>query len=427
MKINTAWLALAALCAGLFAGTPSVALAQTNVPPPLPATLPPYLQNPAADGMTVCFLAQGAGEVKVAWHPAEQSKEQTLAAIGTAIPGTPWTMWKARLSGLKPGDGYGYQVQYRLAGKDERTAHFQFHTLNPQAKAVRFAEVNDIHNHIETLTAVMRWVKPDDYEFTVLLGDMWTDPSAKDGADKVFRCLAEYIRLCDASQKPMLFVRGNHEVRGTFADRMAYLFDLPALDPAAKFGDQNWYYTLKAGPVWLLALDGGDDFTKRMELFQPIRQRQVDWMRDRLARHDAADAVWRILLTHQPLYNDDWVTSEPCRLLWEPILKTAGIDLEINGHEHCLWKQRERGKTYEIDFKEHQPDIVDPQGRKHYSLTPPFPGIIGGGPVLGVDSSGGKMDGVVKLVTADEKTLRVRLLAATDGRLLTEFKTEKSR
>ena len=421
MKIPIAFSFLAAVL--IAAGTSAVA--QTNIPAQLPATLLPYLQNPAADGMTICFLAQGAEVVMIAWHPAAQSSEEKIAATGTPILGTPWMIWKTRLAHLQAGASYGYQVIYRLAGKDEQTARYTFHTLDPQAKSVRFAEVNDIHNHVETLAKLMRWVKPDDYEFFVWLGDMWTDPSAKDGANKVFSCMNEYIRLCDASEKPMLFVRGNHEVRGSFADRMAYLFDMPVLDSSAKLADQNWYYTLKAGPVWLLALDGGDDFTKRMEIFQPIRQRQAHWMRDIFSHHAGADVAWRILLTHQPLYNDDWVTSEPCRQMWEPILKTANIDLEINGHEHTLWKQREKGKTYEIDFKEHQPDIVDPQGRKHYSLTPPFPGIIGGGPFLGVDSSGGKMDGVVKLVTADEKTLRVRLLAATDGRLLTEFKTEK--
>jgi hypothetical protein len=410
--------ALAMVLLLALAGMP--AAAQTNVPAPLPATLLPYLQNPTGDGMSVCFLAQGAEDVAVFWRPAEQSDERKLAANGTKIPGTPWTIWKARLMGLQPGSSYRYQVHYQLAGTNGQTALYRFRTLDPQAKSVRFLEVNDVHNHAETLAALMRWVKPDDYEFSVLLGDIWTNPDSKNGAEKVFRSMEAYLRLCNAPEKPMLFVRGNHETIGNFADKMAYLFDLPLLNAGAKLGEQNWYYTLRAGPVWLLALDGGDDFTKRMELFQPIRQRQADWMRDLFAQHADGNATWRILLTHQPLYNDDWVTSEPCRQLWEPVLKSANIDLEINGHEHCLWKQREKGRTYEIDFKGHYPDQQDPQGRKHYSLTPPFPGIIGGGPSL-------EKEGAIKLVSADEQTLRVRVLAATDGRLLMEFKMEKGK
>jgi len=419
------YLTVVAACLVL-AGRPATAETNSNAQDPLPTTLLPYLQNPAADGMTVCFVAQKAEAVTVVLRLAATTGKKEFAPLGTDIPGTPWAIWKARLTGLQPGGSYEYQVKYRLDGADAQTAFYRFHTLNPQARTVSFAEVNDIHNNVATLASVMRWVKPEDYDFIVLLGDLWTNPDAKNGAEKVFHCLQDYIRLTHGSEKPLLFVRGNHETLGDFAARMAYLFDLPGLDPKAKFGDQNWYYTLKAGPLWLLAVDAGDNFTMRMEIFQPIRKRQADWMRDLVAHHAGAEAAWRILLCHQPLYNDDWVTSEPSRQLWEPVLKDANIDLEINGHEHCLWKQREKGKTYEITLKGHSPDQQDPQNRKHYTLTPPFPGIIGGGPREGIDRPTQlPMGGVVKLVTADEKTLRVRLLAGKDGRLLTEFKAQR--
>ena len=403
--------------------------AATNAPAraPLPATLLPYLQNPAPDAMTVCFLAQKADAVSVTVHLTTTTSNE-FSPVGFGIPGTPWTVWKARLTHLQPGGSYAYQVKYRVNGEAGQTASYAFRTPDPQARSVAFAEVNDIHNNVEMLTALMRWVKPEDYEFFVLLGDWWTNPEAKDGADKIFRSLQDYVRLCHGSEKPMLFVRGNHETIGDFADKMAYLFDQPGLDPLAKLGDQNWYYTFSAGPVWLLALDGGDDFTKRMEVFQPIRQRQADWMRELLAAHAGTNAAWRILLTHQPLYNDTWFSSEPCRQLWEPVLANAGIDLEISGHQHCLGKLIEKGKTYTVEFKGHYPDQQDPQGRKSYTVTPPFPGILGGGPKQDVDYYGKvPVDGVVKLVTADPNTLRVRLVAAKDGRLVTEFKAQRGK
>jgi hypothetical protein len=66
---------------------------------PLPDTIGPYLQNPAPDSMTVCYLTKGEeGRVGVLHGAAEAKKE--LAATPTKIPGTPWTVWKARLSGL---------------------------------------------------------------------------------------------------------------------------------------------------------------------------------------------------------------------------------------------------------------------------------------------------------------------------------------
>ena len=72
-------------------------MAQTATTNELPAVLPPYLQNPAADGMTVCFLAQGAEGVRVAWALDAAPALTEAPAAGTAIPGTPWTIWKLSL------------------------------------------------------------------------------------------------------------------------------------------------------------------------------------------------------------------------------------------------------------------------------------------------------------------------------------------
>jgi hypothetical protein len=388
----------------------------------LPAVLPPYLQNPTAEGMTICFLAQGADQVRFAWSPEGQPAITNSTIASTPISGTPWTIWKARLAKLQPGTRYQYQVLYHLPAGDAATPAYHFRPLNPAAKSLRFAVFNDIHNHDDTLAALMRYVQPDDYEFSLLLGDMWTNPDASQGAGEVFRSLAAYLRLLNASEKPMVFVRGNHETIGTFSDKMACLFDLPNLDSAAGYIDQQWYFTLEAGPVWFVALDGGDDFIKRYELFQPYRQRQAEWLRGLVSQGAGAGAPWRILLTHMPLYNDNIWNSEPCRLAWEPVLTNASIDLEIGAHDH-QWKQIGKGQTFDIQFNGHYPDQQDPLKRSHYSFTTPFPVLIGGGPNL----KKGDDEGAVILVTADKETLHARWLAATDGRLLSEFTSTKGK
>jgi len=401
-------MAVGLLAGGLFLSAATVGAAQL----PLPPVLLPYLQNPTADGMTICFLAQGAERVTVAWHPAGAAAATETTASGTPVPGTPWTIWKTRLTRLSAGAEYQYHVRYQLAGQAEQTPFYSFRALNPAAKTVRFAAFNDVHNHTDTLAALMRHVQPADYEFSLLLGDMWTNPDPKDQAEEVFRTLEAYVRLLDAPEKPMILVRGNHETIGGFADKMALLFDLPSLEASAAHADQNWYFPLRAGPVWFLGLDGGDDFIKRYELFQPIRQRQAAWLQQQLAGSPDTNAAWRVVLTHMPLYNDNIWNSEPCRQMWEPILKDARITVELSGHDHD-WKLIPAGKTYTIHFDGHYPDQQDPQQRKSYSYIAPFPVLIGGGPSL--------REGSVMLVTADEKQFHARLLAAQDGRQLVEF------
>ena len=390
---------------GFAAAAPGKMTAAT--PAPLPASLGPYLQNPAADGMTVCFLTQtGAENVRVLWSRKGDTGKpaETTAAKCTAIPGTPWTIWKARLTALQAGADYEYHVRQVREKAEVATPNFRFHAMDPHAKTFRAAFFNDIHNREATLAAVMKNVKPEDYEMTFLLGDMWTNPSTSKGADQVFRTMEAYIRLLDAAEKPMILVRGNHETIGGFAKTMAYLFDFPGLDATAGEFDQQWQFTLQPGPVWFMGLDGGDDFIKRIEKFQPMRQRQAEWMKGVLARKDGA-GCWRILLVHMPIYNDNCWTSEPCRQVWEPVLTGAGIDLEISGHEHNLCKLLPKGKTYEIIFNGHYPDQQDPQQRKKWSCTLAWPVLIGGGPAL----KGGEA-GEVKLMNVDEKTLTVRCL-----------------
>lgn len=372
----------------------------------LPAVLPPYLQNPAADGMTVCFLAKkkAVNAVTVQWHrEGDAGKSSETAAKGTPIPHTPWKIWKVRLTPLQAAATYEYQIRYVQGKVETTTPPYKFHAMDPHAKTFRAAFINDIHNDEVTLKAVMKNVYPEDYEMTFLLGDMWMEPSRKNGAEETFRTINDYIRLLHASEKPMLLVRGNHETIGGFAKYLAYLFDLPNLDAGTGEFNQQWQFTLQPGPVWFLALDGGDDFTKRFEKFQPMRQRQAEWMKGLLERKEGA-GCWHVLLTHMPLYNNNIWNSEPCRQMWEPTLTKSAIDLELGGHDHT-WKLLPKGKTYEIKFDGHYPDQQDPQQRTSWSYTLPWPVVIGGGPMLT-----GEEEGAVMLLDANEQRLTVRLI-----------------
>ena len=250
----------------------------------LPESLQPYLQNPTADGMTVCFLTQkGARDVQVLWRPmGSAEKDYGNRGQGDADSGHALDNLESEAHSVAARDGLRIPGSlYATKRPRPQTPPYRFHAMDPHAKTFRAAFVNDIHNRVATLEAVMKNVKPEDYEMSFLLGDMWTNPSPANGADEVFRTMEAYIRLLHASEKPMIFVRGNHETIGGFAKYMAYLFDIPGLDAKAGEFDQQWQFTLQPGPVWFLALDGGDDFTKRFEKFQPIRKRQAEWIERR--------------------------------------------------------------------------------------------------------------------------------------------------
>jgi acid phosphatase type 7 len=401
MKIS-ALISARAIALAVFGVLPMIG-AQAAVTNALPAVLQPYLQNPAADGMTVCFLAQGAEGVRVAWALEAQPTLTETPATSAAIPGTPWTIWKTRLAKLERGTVYQYQVRYSLPTGSAQSPVYHFRSLDPQAKTLRFAAFNDLHNNDQTLAALLRFVKAEDYEFSLLIGDCFGDPSSADGARELFRTLSAYLPLLDSGNKPIVFVRGNHETRGDFSSRLAYLFDLPNLNAALKADEQQWQFTLRAGPAFLLAMDTGedDDFTtpadsyKRPKFWQSYRQRETQWLKEVLSTKPGDDAAWRVFVSHIPLYDPAGWICPSGRQYWVPFLLEARIDLMLAGHDHA-WRHLPKG-----------------------SNENPWPVLIGGGPSLD--------EGTVILFTAQEATLRARMLAAKDGRLLTEFNAQAER
>ena len=376
-------------------------LKRTLLLPPQPL---PYLQNPTDHGITVCFLAPTATTraVRVVLTAAGVESTNNLPTSASVIPDTEMTIWKMRLAGLKPGLRYQYQVFYRLGDYFVNSPAFHFRTPDPTAKTLRAIAFNDTHNNDQVMAALMARVKPEDFDFTVLLGDI-LEGARKDGSD-VFSSWTRYIELLDGANKPIIYVRGNHDTRGAFAKRLALLFDLPNLDPTRPWGEEQWQYTLQTGQVAFMALDTGeddDDSTpvasyKNPNLWQQVRQQQAEWMKPAICAKTPADPSWRVLLTHMPLYNSPWC-SVRSRNLWTPLLREWQPDLALSGHDH--------------------------QWRAAQPLTQgdPWPTLVGGGPGM----QGGE-EATMMVLAADDKSLRVRLIGAKDGRQITEFVAGKT-
>lgn len=367
-----------------------------NLVPPPPEQPMPYLQNPSDRGMTVCLLAPSTGprEVIVSLTSDGSAKPVEMAAHATAIPNTAWTVWKARLTNLEPGTLYQYQVRCGPDGQPAAGPVHHFRTLDPAARSLGAIAFNDTHMGTTVMAALLKHVTPEDFDFSLLLGDVLegTDQAVLDA----WRC---YVEVLDGANKPIVLVRGNHDTRGGFAKRLGYLFDLPNLDSAKPWGGEQWQYTLHAGPVAFLALDTGEDDDDRTpktsyknpDLWQQVRQRQAEWLKQAIADPAMKSTPWRVLLTHMPLYNSPWC-SVRSRDLWNPQLKEWKPDLSLSGHDH-QWR----------------PAQPVPQGV-------PWPSLIGGGPAM----SGGE-EGTMMVLKADSGSLNVRLIGAKDGRLLTEF------
>lgn len=348
----------------------------------------PYLQNPTHDAMTICYLSQDARDVKVLLGSPNSSSTKTIRAIGTAIPKTNWTIWKARATGLKAGAIYNYSVSYKIANEEKTSAKYSFTPLNPAAPDVHAIAINDVHDNLEGLETLLKNTAPGDYQFSLLLGDMWNDPSPKNNAERVFKTMEGYVRLLDASNRPMFYNRGNHDTRGGYAEELSYLFDLANNRPSSKLADQNAFYDFRCGPIWFICPDAGEDGDKRAEMFQAYRQRQIPWLKKIFGQSPARKAPWRVLSLHIPLYNPGGWDQPDALKRWEPVFEKEHIDLMIAGHDHTP-RYVEKEKPFKLKGKEEETAIA------------PYPVLIGGGPGKG---------GTMMVIKADAKNLNARLL-----------------
>ncbi len=352
----------------------------------------PYLQNPSGGGMTVMWVMTAPATGSLEYGTTRRLGREAKAANSAR------DICKVRLDGLRPGRRYYYRVTaVAESGEEARSDVLSFQALSPEKSLVRVAVFNDLHSRRETFRALAARIEGFGHDLVFLNGDCWQDPKREQRNTKILGDLAAYTEGTGAGLRPMVLARGNHEYRGSFSPRMSELFDAPMLDGRRKIGEQNWYYAFTHGPVRFVVLDCGEDFEKRIEIFQPYREVQGEWLKREVASDAFREAPFRVLVMHMPICNNSKWYSEPSRKLWDPILKDAEVDLAVCAHDH-------------------DPKLLDPRSGRDEGKYP-FPVIIGGGPKLN--------EAVVMTLDATAEELSIRSVKA-DGKVVHSF-TAKAR
>ena len=110
------------------------------------------------------------------------------------------------------------------------------------------------------------------------------------------------FELCEAASKgeiPCVFARGNHDMRGRYAELQT------EYAPSDK---GNFYYTFRIGSVWGMVLDCGEDKTDSYEDYNgticchEFRREQTEFIKrvaaDEKNEHGAEDVEYRIIVAH---------------------------------------------------------------------------------------------------------------------------------
>ena len=196
---------------------------------------------------------------------------------------------------------------------------------------VRCYHIADTHNRVkEPIQAARAFGKID---FLILNGDVPNDCGRK----KYFNSIYEIVGEITGGNIPAVFVRGNHDIRGKYAEIFADY--IPTVDG-------NTFFTFRVGNIWGLALDCGEDKpdshpeygeTIRCHAFRERETEFIEKVAD-CSCHKDSSLMRQLVVVHNPFtmrYNEPFNIEEDIYTHWAEVIKEKiQPDVMICGHLH---------------------------------------------------------------------------------------------
>jgi acid phosphatase type 7 len=301
----------------------------------------PFLQAPSDTGVTISWATSRRCVSWVEYRPEASARWLTNTPARHGLVDADVTVHNVPLTGLEPGTTYryravsreivefkGYKVTFAATVASEER---RFTTLDSRQPATSFVVLNDRHEKVVPLAASLAGVAWAGVDLVFFNGDMVN--SVKDEA-QLYQCVVAPCAQSFAGRIPLVYVRGNHDTRGSFARRLLDYF------PTASGG---YYYTIRQGPVVLLVLDGGEDKGDGdveyhgLVDFEPYLRAEVEWLKREIETPAFRDAPFRICIMHIPPGNRPNPRFVRPKWLFDnvlPLLNRGRVDLLLCGHIH---------------------------------------------------------------------------------------------
>jgi len=302
--------------------------------------LEPYVNRYWDGGASILCVTKSPARVRVEYGPQNDLKHTAYDIRNGMILAAGVTRHCIRIDNLDPkGDTY-YRVaaepltKFKTYYGSEYGPEFAsdirpLPLLAATDKSCRAIVMNDTHNRDALIGSALAQTDGK-FDLAIGVGDIINDPPSEERTISLMRNI--HARLRDI---PFLLVRGNHECRGEYANRLDKHYDLP---------DGKFYGAFTAGPIRFIILDDGEDKPddnvsySRLAMFEQYRAEQAEWLKREVNRPEFKQAAHRVVLIHIPLYFDESDLNKwTCHTLRERIMPTlteSGIDLVLSGHTH---------------------------------------------------------------------------------------------
>lgn len=212
---------------------------------------------------------------------------------------------RVRLTGLRPGSTYYYQV-----GDGAVWSETESFTIS-NGKETNFFILGDIQSSdTSNLASSLEALKKSEtsYDFAVQTGDAIDNVTNYDGNWRPFLTTVNSKTLGGVD---MIHVMGNHEYYGDANGEISdALYDLPE-------SAQNSWYKMEYGKVCVVVVNNG---TKLATALADIAEQLT------------TDCIWRVLVAHEPIYGTESVSATPEILA---SIEKAGFDFVFGGDDHA--------------------------------------------------------------------------------------------
>lgn len=200
---------------------------------------------------------------------------------------------------------------------------------------VRIYHIADAHNASGPCVAAALAFGPID--LLVLNGDI---PNHSGEVER-FGTIYEICAQVTGGRIPVVFARGNHDLRGACAERFA------DYTPSA---NGRTYYTFRLGSIWGVVLDCGEDKDDSNAEYggtvacHAFREAEMEYLREMICRgdkeFDAPGVRYRLVIAHNPFtfrHNPPFNIEEELYTEWARMLREdVKPDLMLSGHLHRI-------------------------------------------------------------------------------------------
>ncbi len=222
---------------------------------------------------------------------------------------------------------------YFPTSKETKCYECKFYPVKKES-GIRAYHIADAHNHIDgPVLAAKTFGKID---FLIMNGDI-PDHSGK---IENFNTIYEIASKVTKGEIPIVFSRGNHDLRGFYAEKMA------EYTPSENL---NTYYTFSLGSIWGIVLDCGEDKTDRHEEYggtvacHGFRVRQTDFIKEVIKKreYENPQIKTKLVISHNPftyLQKPPFDIEKEVFSQWAKLLKDyVKPDIMISGHIHGVF------------------------------------------------------------------------------------------